>query len=295
MKIDVRLHAVPKKGRDFSRTNSEDVCVYTDPAVRPFIAVVADGHGDVRTEVNVQTIQLARYVAHELCDQAGVPVQEVCANIQRRVAEKFCKIHSGAVATRIIVEEGRLHVAYLGDCRLYQWVPDASSWWQRFVNKLRGRLFPFVQITHDHHPNHPEEYARLFPLVYPQVKDPAFSFYPIDSTDPQQLAAFGGETTSGLNMRFLAVTRSFGDPDMRPIVISEPDEKTIAFDSSARHIFALCSDGGAEVVEKVFRLVRKWKYAGTLDNILLVLKAMTPQEPVDDTTILLIELTPDEV
>lgn len=274
MKIDLRVHAVPKDGRGLIGTKSEDAFAHTSSYARPFVAVVADGHGD--PEVNEDTCTLARYVARHLRDQAEAPAWNVCHVINQNVLRQFARSKAGAVATRVKITENELTVLFVGDCRLYGFTPDKAC--------------AFEQLTEDHHPDHPEEFRRLVSCVYPSMKDSPFLFLPPSGT-PNRLVRTFRDEFGRTHMRGLCVTRSFGDPEMSPLVICVPEVKTIPLDPSKRHLFALCSDGGVGVVERVFSSVQS-RSGILLDELRHLVCHYTPTKPEDDITILLIEISP---
>lgn len=275
MKVNIRVHAVPKGGRIFSETKSEDSFAHTPLEAVPFVAVVADGHGD--QEVNEATCAFSQFIATELCHRLTKSPQQTCEDLQQDVMERFTDCTSGAVTTRVVIDEDQLTVLYVGDCRLYRFTPNNSM--------------VYEQLTEDHHPDHPGEYQRLFPLTIPQDLQSKFALFPWSDPFPKRLVTNGKNAHGKTTVRMLAVTRSFGDMDMRPLVISEPDVKTIEFDSHARHIFALCSDGGTDIVEQTFAAVRNQPDV-LLDELHRLVQVNTPPKPGDDVTILLIELTP---
>lgn len=269
MKISVRTHAVSKGTRRYTGAASEDAFYHNDPAERPFIAVVADGHGDPKQ--NVSTCGLAALVARMLCDRKILDVAALCDIVQETIEQDFAACKSGAVATRVLFDEGGFQVMCVGDVRLYRFVPEGED--------------DFEQITIDHHPGNPVERERLDPLLYHPQTNPKgnFMFYPIGSEHPTRI--MGGSCA-------IMVTRSFGDPEMRPAIISDPGVCFAALDTNVRHIFALCSDGGADIVERAFVAARESNNV-SLDEFLHLVCIHTPPEPGDDVTILLIELAPD--
>lgn len=272
MKIDLRIHSVPKFGRSLISAKTEDVFAHTSSYARPFVAVVVDGHGD--PEVNATTHVLARYIARQLRDRAELPERELCHVINQDVLKQFAPSKAGAVATRIVVTEDTLTVLSVGDCRLYRFTPDNPC--------------AFEQLTKDHHPDQPEEYRRLFPHISPQNPNSSFFFLPPLGAPKQLVRAFrderGRKTISGLR-----VTRSFGDPEMFPLVLCAPEVKTIPLEASRRHLFALCSDGGVAIVEKVFSAVRS-RPGILLNELHHLVRCYTSSEPEDDVTIMLIEI-----
>jgi serine/threonine protein phosphatase PrpC len=227
--------------------------------------------------VNKETYALARYVACELRDRADAPAVDSCEVINRNVSKLFARSKAGAVATRVKITENELNVLFLGDCRFYQFTPDGAR--------------AFERMTEDHHPDHPEEFRRLSPRVYPLMEDSAFFFLPVRGT-PNRLARVYKDEFGRTHIRGLCVTRSFGDPEMSPLVTCVPEVKTFSLDSSKRHLFALCSDGGADIVECAFVAACEFKSV-SLDKFLHLVQMYTPTEPSDDVTIMLIELTPD--
>jgi serine/threonine protein phosphatase PrpC len=274
MKIDLRVLSIPKSGRKLIGARSEDAFAHTSFCARPFVAVVADGHGD--PEVNTETYLLARSVAQQLRDHTNLPEWALCQSINQNIVSRFSASKAGAVATRVKMTENELTVLFVGDCRLYRFTPS--------------RACAFEQLTEDHHPDHPGEYGRLFPCVNPQVKNSPFLFLPLMGT-PSQLVRVFKDEFGKTHIRGLRVTRSFGDPEMSPLVIPVPEVKTIPIESSKRHLFALCSDGGAGVVERVFSSVQS-RPGILLDEMHHIMCCRTPPEPDDDTTIMLIEVLP---
>lgn len=272
MKVDVRVHSVPKGSRTYSNTKSEDAFCHSDVHELPFAVAIADGHGD--QDENASTCLLSAMVARLLCDKLVLSPEVLCDVIQECVHDKFFKQKNGAVATRVLFDSHGFQVMYVGDVRLYRFTPCEEN--------------AFEQLTEDHHPSHPGEFVRLTPLLYHPDKNPKgkFGLFPIGSEAPQRL--MGGTD----KLHSIMVTRSFGDPDMRPAIVSEPDVKTIALASNARHIFALCSDGGTDVVETVFKSVCVQPEV-SIDDLLGLVRLHTSPEPDDDTTIMLIELASD--
>lgn len=270
MQIAVRTHVAPKGARQYTGAKSEDAFYYNDPAERPFIAAVADGHGDAKQ--NVSTYELAALVAHMLCDRKILDVGALCDIVQEAVEEDFAACKSGAVATRVLIDEGGFQVMCVGDVRLYRFVSEGED--------------DFEQITIDHHPGNPVERERLEPLLYHPQTNPKgnYIFYPIGSEHPTRI--MGGTCA-------IMVTRSFGDPEMRPALISDPGVCVAPLDTNMRHVFLLCSDGGIEIVERVCVAARESSHV-SLDEFLRLVQIYTPPEPGDDVTILLIELTPDK-
>ncbi|OGL70819.1 hypothetical protein A3C09_00510 [Candidatus Uhrbacteria bacterium RIFCSPHIGHO2_02_FULL_47_44] len=269
MKISVRSHAVPKGSRRGTKLQSEDAFCHNDPNERPFIAAVADGHGD--SKQNVSTSELAALVARMLCDRKILDVAALCDIIQETIEDDFAACKSGAVATRVLIDEGGFQVMCVGDVRLYRFIPEGEG--------------DFEQITIDHHPGNPAECERLEPLLYHPQMNPKgkYLFFPIGSEHPTRI--MGGSCA-------IMVTRSFGDPEMRPALISDPGVCFAPLDTNVRHVFALCSDGGADIVERAFVAARELSFA-SLEEFLHLVQIHTPPDPRDDVTILLIELTPD--
>ena len=269
MKIFVRTHAAPKGARQYTGAKSEDAFYHNDPSDRPFIAAVADGHGDPKQ--NVSTCELAALVARMLCDRKILDVAALCDIVQETIGQDFAACKSGAVATRVLFDEGGFQVMCVGDVRLYRFVPEGED--------------DFEQITVDHHPGNPVERERLEPLVYHAQTNPKgnFFFYPLGSENPTRIMS---------GTCAIMVTRSFGDPEMRPALISDPGVCFAPLDTNVRHVFALCSDGGADIVERAFVAARELSFA-SLEEFLHLVQIPTPPDPRDDVTILLIELTPD--
>lgn len=268
MKIEIRAHAVPKGSRIHTQTQSEDAMCFNAVEDRPFIAAIADGHGD--PVQNVSTCELAALVARMLCDRKVLDAAALCDITQEAIEEQFAKCKSGAVATRVLFDEGGFQVMCVGDVRLYRYVPEGED--------------DFEQITIDHHPGNPEERERLEPLMYHPQTNPKgnYVFYPIGSDHPTRI--MGGSCA-------IMVTRSFGDPEMRPAIISDPGVCMAPLDTNVRHVFALCSDGGADTVERAFVAARELSEC-SIDEFLRLVAMYTPPEPGDDVTILLIELSP---
>ncbi len=270
MKIAVRTHAVPKGARQWAGTISEDAFHHNDVNERPFIAAVADGHGDPKQ--NTSTCELAALVARMLCDRKILDAGALCDIVQEAIEEEFVACKSGAVATRVLMDDGGFQVMCVGDVRLYRFLPEGED--------------DFEQITVDHHPGNPIERERLEPMLYHPQTNPKgnYVFYPIGSENPTRI--MGGTCA-------IMVTRSFGDPEMRPALISDPSVCIAVLDTSVRHIFALCSDGGSETVERACVAARE-KNECSLDEFHRLIQLYTSPEPKDDVTILLIELEPDE-
>jgi len=271
MHIQLRAVTAPKHNRKDLGLQSEDAFAHTSyMTTRPFAAVVADGHGE--RAVNKETRRFARMVAEFLCDRPEGDEARLCQNLQEILLQQFGRFKNGAVATRLVLTDTHWRVMSVGDVRAYQF------FW-------RGKDI-FQQLTQDHHASNQNERNRIAPHIFPDVKDSPFYFHPMMSENPTRLVRIMENFREGL-----AVTRSFGDPLMRPVVTSVPSHVSGSLNLADRNVFFLCSDGGNAVVESAAQLARN-SWRTDLDGLLACVRECTPKNPRDDVTILIIEIAP---
>lgn len=252
---------------------SEDNHLVLNIPRRPFFAIVADGHGlDFQTE---QTVRLARQIVMDFGrlfagSQDPTNFRQICDEVQRNVKKTFRKIPVGAVATSVSVSEKSVTIVQIGDCVVLKFTPDAA-----YSNR---------RLTQDHEPNNPSEILRIRP------------FYQDGKFEPH-IESSGNFCVSRLYCKktgaTAAFTRSFGDPDFRPIVTHEPEVKLIDHESHDE-LYAVCSDGGEDTVRLVFRRLKDEcvpRGDGFMETVEQIALEELPDRPRDDITIVFFRVT----
>lgn len=254
---------------------SEDCQLIAEIKGQPFFVVVADGHGpDLYTNT---TQHLALRVVTEFgClfiqnpDVSAFPA--LCDEVQARIEKTFQKIPVGAVATCVVAGEQGITIAQVGDCVVLKFTPNDPF----FVNRL----------TQDHSPDHPGEIQRMRPFYRSGAFEPSirqkgnFSITRILCKKTGSTAAF---------------SRSFGDPDFRPITTHEPEVKSIDY-SSDDELYAVCSDGGEDTVRIVFRRLKDECVPmgdSFMDVVTRFAQEEMPLRPRDDITIVFFRVRRD--
>lgn len=241
-----------------------------------FFGAVTDGHGP--SHLSTSIVRYADYVAVNLYEEF---IQSKDVNgfhslfdtVAKSAEDYFGKVSYGAVALCVALKktDSFFTVAHAGDCRIYQYTPQ---------DPYRNFL-----LTTDHHVENPIESERVR------------SF---GSNHTVRIIAYGQKGPDGPSIMRLAIgreqyvnmlipTRGFGDYDFHPVFIHVPEVKQIAFDSTHFNLFALCSDGGADVVREVFRSLESNSIDLSSLTIMEVIKKTAemciPERPDDDITI----------
>lgn len=252
---------------------SEDNHLVLNIPGKPFFAIVADGHGpDIQTE---QTVRLARQVVMDFGrlfagSRDTLNFSGICDEVQRNVKKMFRKIPVGAVATSVSVNEKSVTIVQIGDCVVLKFTPDAA--------------YSSCRLTQDHEPNNPSEILRMRPFY----QDGKFEPY-IESKGSFCVLRLYCKKTGAT----AAFTRSFGDPDFRPIVTHEPEVKSIDHES-CDELYAVCSDGGEDTVRIVFRRLRDERVPrddGFMETVERIVSEELPDRPCDDITIVFFRVT----
>ncbi len=288
MRVEYVVVSVPSlKG-----TPSEDAyLVDGEGGGKPFFAAIADGHGeevDERGDHFERSQTVARFSGrlvgslHErfvqfpdptyLPDIFDVTAQDLDGEF-RALTERqhlIASLRVGAVASCVTVVDGRIHLAQTGDCRFY-----AAS------DSPRG----FIQLSRDHDCNHPDELARLQPILT-QGK---FVIWPpfLDESSPpvtrkRRLSYYVGENV----VAGILPTRTFGDWRYHPAVIHTPEVNSFELAAVPEGtVFALCSDGGNRYVEHVLGPVAGHSHEIPLSALAEATKTRI-DIPGDDVTII---------
>ena len=250
---------------------------YTVQTEGIFFADVVDGHGDPMHSTAI--VRFAEFIAVELAEQfmtvKDVDVfPELFDVVNAKAEDKFGEVSlCGAVAMCVAIKEAKpeLVVAWAGDCRLYRYVPE--------------NMYRNFQLTADHNAHNPAEAARIRPLCSPDGVNVVVYGY---DADHLQLMRLAKEERHGRIMMIIP-TRGFGDCDFHPVFTHVPEVRKIAFDPTHFNLFALCSDGGADVVREVFRnLGSNARELSSLDIMQVIQKTAdmcVPKNPKDDITI----------
>ena len=228
---------------------SEDASLVLNKPGQSFFATVVDGHGFKERHLDVA--EFARFIAAELADSyAREPsedaIPEIFAEVDRTVAERFESRSLVAVAACVTVVDGpkpKVTIAHAGDCRLYRFSSDAVHGYQL--------------LTQDHRVDNEEESARLKPLLHSgkfRIIDRGFGAFALDFA---KLRLQYREPSLGWSREQIAVTRGFaGLHAFRPALTSEPDVTSFTLNPERPFLFALCSDGGKRIVQRVFEELR---------------------------------------
>ena len=256
--------------------HTEDAYKVSHGSDKRFVVAVADGHGKDSLSEHASTLsqRVAKDLVHEYLSRQDVGrFPEICAVVQRKIEHEFRKLSVGAVATCVVVTESNMTIAQVGDCVVLKYTPNEDC----FVNRL----------TQDHVPDHPIERVRLQPFYR------SGDFQP-DIRDKGNYCVV--RLRSHISGATMAISRSFGDPDFRPAVISEPEVKSIDYTSNDE-LYAICSDGGEDTVRLDFRRLRDEGVAMDEKFMETVERFATEQMPVrphDDITIVFFRVRRDE-
>lgn len=241
-----------------------------------FFGAVTDGHGP--SYLSTSIVRYADYVAVNLYEEF---IQSKDVNgfhslfdtVAKSAEDYFGKVSYGAVALCVALKktDSFFTIAHAGDCRAYRYAPETP-----YCNLL---------LTADHNAENPIESERIRSFgPNHAVREIT---YGVDSNDrPIKRLAVGNEQ----NVKMLIPTRGFGDYDFHPVFIHVPEVKQIIFDSAHFNLFALCSDGGADVVRDVFRSLDSNSLDFSSFTIMEVIKKTAemcmPEHPMDDITII---------
>lgn len=273
--------------------NEDAVQVEQADNERPFFVAVVDGHGWERDERGVvlkkspRVAAFARDVATELLvqfrqfpDPASLShgfeaVARSVDGVYRPLVESAAwlgRLAVGAVASCVLVTGDHLHLAQIGDCRLYVALPGWSGGFRR--------------LSHDHDGNNPDEIKRLRPFLL----SGAFRLMPRPSGDglprlpsgaPDSLYRYGADGFG----HPLDPTRVFGDWEFQPAVTHRPECRVFELSAFAPdELFALCSDGGNWIVEAVYKRFRGRTRSTPLPQIAAFASSLTSRAG-DDVSI----------
>ncbi len=270
MQIHCTVISAPKFGRERKKELSEDAYAHTAEGQWPFIAVVADAHG----QANGVAANLAQFVANRLVelfvsDQTVATYSQMFLSVQREIVTHFSQFLNGAVATCLIVEKGKIIIAHVGNCRVYAFDPVLFS-----ASKV---------LTQDHTVENAAERMRLQPFF--ERGSFAMRFY------EGKRRLYVKKNDGSLSNLSLLSTRGFGNPDFHPAFTYEPEVRTIPIDPNIPHMFAVCSHASSELVERMF-LWAKVTGISSLDGVSGIAGRKMPTEPKEDMTILLVEILP---
>lgn len=249
-----------------------------------FFAVVTDGHGPQQFSTSI--VRYADYVAVNLYEEFMKSKDESGFNlvfdaVAKRAENHFGKVSYGATALCIALRktDSFFTVAHVGDCRLY-----------RFASENMSGNF---QLTADHHVENPNESQRIRVCSSVcQVQAIAYGKHP-DKRSIMRLAVGNNE-----EIKMIVPTRGFGDYDFHPVYTHVPEVRKITFESMHFNLFALCSDGGAEVVRNVFKNLDVTCLENFSFTVMEVIKETAeiymPKRPVDDITIIFFLVHPSQ-
>ncbi|MBT5807981.1 protein serine/threonine phosphatase 2C family protein [Candidatus Uhrbacteria bacterium] len=178
----------------------------------------------------------------------------------------------GAVVSCVSVTEDAIHLAHAGDCRLY-----ASN------DPGRG----YRLLTMDHNGKNPSEVVRLAALDL----DHRLRF----QLDRRRKPRLHYRQSDGYWPGSIAVTRGFGNwQHYQPMLTHAPEVLQFALsDFEPGTIFALCTDGGNQIVQSLFVDMSSWDIGVPLQDVMReVVKRIKKRGQFDDVTILLFRVVP---
>jgi serine/threonine protein phosphatase PrpC len=156
----------------------------------------------------------------------------------------------GAAVSAITVWHTKIHLAQVGDCRLYR------------LDRHGLHL-----LTRDHHPDHPGERERLEPFILDRHVS-------IETVDGHQ------RVTAPDSSCALMMTRAIGDWGFGRAVTHVPEIRTFPLNPHA--IYLLSTDGGTAAVQSLSVGLHRTP----VRHVAAVLQASF-QQPTDDSTIVL--------
>ncbi len=255
---------------------------------KPFLATIVDGHGHI--EAHEIVAAFSTHVAHALQMHANTDplFSDASAwfhHVQHVVEQKFGTHRVGATAACVSVN---MHartgvVAYVGDCRLHRFSPQAEHATER--------------LTEDHVPEQEQEKARLTACIQAKFLLLQHKNLLIEQNASKMRLHFF-DTPHGWSKKSLRATRGFGHPDFRPAFVAEPDIVTFTYASDTPTLFALCSSGGSNIVQHVFsRLTEQFSdplaiRTTELAEIAHARLAERLRGPKRDTTIIFFRISP---
>lgn len=256
--------------------------VVSKPGV-PFFVVVVDGHrsGDVSKSC---AAQFSTFIAYAMAGEFQknfdpTKFSELFDIVYDQVETRFPKIGAGAVVSCIAIHEGKLYLAQTGDCRLYV----SSS------NKQSNS--GSVCLTKDHIGENLEEAARIHPLIvsgdFALVSDPCLNGW-------SYLRLYRRDGF-GLADGSLQPTRSFGDHEFRPAITHKPELHVFDLSDYEGEFFALCSDGGNQIVRETFVSRSEWVEPdrSSLEHVAEYARIIEPRFNDDDVTIIFLQVVKD--
>lgn len=285
MKIDFSIITCPAHGK----VVSEDAHKIVHETGKPFFVTVVDGHGPQNKEFNDVIAEFAEYVAGNMTDLfRRYPKHdrfgELFDIVQQDVALTYGNFPFGAVASCLCIDGFGLTIAQAGDCRLYQFTPQNE--------------YGHECLTQDHGLYNMQEINRLRPFFQSGQFAP-LSYGPMNRVSGLSEERLHFKQPNGQWSSWsLSPTRGFGDPEFHPAFTHVPEVRTVSYSSHEDCVFALCSDGGTCIVQETFKFMKI--HATVLDDEFLghataVARAIVPERPHDDITIILIRIRPNSL
>lgn len=285
MKIDFSVITRPAHGK----VVSEDACAIVHEPNKPFFATVVDGHGPRNKEFNQDIAAFAEYVAGNMADlfrryPRHDKFVELFDTVQKDVAFTYGNFPFGAVASCLCIDGFGLTIAQAGDCRLYQFD--------------RQHAYGNECLTQDHGLYNAQEIKRLRPFFQ------SGQFAPLSHGPMNRVSGLSEERLhfkqpdGQWSSWSLVPTRGFGDPEFHPAFTHVPEVRTVSYSSHEDCVFALCSDGGARIVQETFKFMKKSDVSmddAFLGHATAVARAIVPEKPSDDITIILIRIRPNSL
>ncbi len=282
MKIDVSVIMTPAHGKIIS----EDAFRVSQKSTVPFFVTVVDGHGPGHL-LNAETSGFSQFVADQLSKlfqqkKNANAFDDIFDCVQKQVSVMYGDLPFGAVASCLCIQPDSLTIAQAGDCRLYRFDVEEEC--------------GYTLLTQDHCVENAKEMIRLRPFYQ------TGQFAPIGNGYDDWMSAFPEErlhykTKEGnWSTSSLEPTRGFGDPEFHPAFTHVPEIRSVAFDATQEVLYGFCSDGGAKILQEVFKYTR-WnggcRDEGFLERVSATTKMFIPNKPEDDVTIILLRIQPN--
>ncbi len=288
MRVEYRFVFVPR----YEGCPSEDACAVHSQEGEPFFAAVVDGHG---AEVDRNNIKILK--SHQVADFAA----EVAVGLRDRFTARPEPVHAhgnfsavttslepwrkrvslkpgaglrfvGAVASCVTFLDETFYLSQVGDGRFY-------------VSMDRG--VGYRRLSDDHVYSNRAERRRLagalaqkrFALDQRMSGNGTITYLKIVTSDKSHTLR-------------LEPTRTFGDWEFADLLPSIPECRAFPLSQVGEHeLFALCVDGGNQIVEQVMRELRGRAWVTPWDEIELLTTSRCI-DPDDDIMIIYFRVVP---
>lgn len=252
----------PRSGEDYC----EDAFVVIQTGGTFLAAVIDTHHREAYTHEQASAVATA--TAEAFAQGAQASRDRLLAALES--ADQFLLRHHsdfGAVVTAVEVRGSQMHVAQLGDSRLYQ-----SVW-----NPIGHEVITPAHTAQNHH-----ELARMEPML-------------LSGKFQVRVDVRGGRVMHRLYARRwwkfwypggLVPTRAIGNARFRPALSSQPEMWTIDLAKAPPHtLFTLCSDGAQATVERMYNRLRGRTRQVEMEEVQALIEQGLLYEHDDDATV----------